>query len=125
MIMIDYQTSNLDRQVTIFLINRLANFWLQHFQNIELQNSLLSNINDDGDNNEKTKKLKTRMGIFKNMGGNIPGGNFPGENFPGASFPDTGCLYNTLVRFIIFIFLIIITFFCLVTENFMFTEVNI
>ena len=65
------------------------------------------------------------MGIFKNMGGNIPGGDFPGENFPGASFPDTGCLYNTLVRFIIFIFLIIITFFCLVTENFMFTQVNI
>ena len=55
------------------------------------------------------------MGIFKNMGG----------NFPGASFPDTGCLYNTLARFMIFIFLIIITFFCLVTENFMFTQVNI
>ena len=22
------------------------------------------------------------MGIFKNMGGNIPGGNFPSESFP-------------------------------------------
>ena len=64
------------------------------YHNIELLNSLLSNINDDGDNNEKTKKLKTRVGIFKNMGGNIPGGNFPGGslmngNFPGRSFPDT------------------------------------
>ena len=53
---------------------------------------------------KKTKNLKTRVGIFKNMGGNIPGsnflgGNFPGENFPrgslmggnfpGGSFPDT------------------------------------
>ena len=39
--------------------------------------------------------LKTRMGIFKIMGGNIPGGslidgNFPpGGNFPGGSFLDT------------------------------------
>ena len=43
--------------------------------------------------------LKTRVGMFKNIGGNIPGGslmggNFPrgslmGENFPGGSFPDT------------------------------------
>ena len=47
-----------------------------------MQNSLLSNINDEGDNNEKTKKLKTRVGIFKNMGGNIPGGNFLGWSFP-------------------------------------------
>ena len=38
--------------------------------------SLLSNINDDGDNNEKTKKLKTRVGIFKNMGENILDGIF-------------------------------------------------
>ena len=43
---------------------------------------------------KKTKNLKTRVGIFKNMGGNIPGGNFPGGslmngNFPGRSFPDT------------------------------------
>ena len=45
------------------------------------------------------KNLKTRVGIFKNMGGNIPDGNFPewnppgsslmGGNFPGGSFPDT------------------------------------
>ena len=74
-----------------------------------MQNSILSNSNDDGDNNEKTKNLKTRVGIFKNMGGNIPGGNFlgghfplgnfpggslmggnfPSGNFPGGSFPDT------------------------------------
>ena len=62
---------------------------------MELLNSILSNINDDGDKNEKTKNLKTRVGMFKNMGGNIPGGNFPGGsllggNFPGGSFPDTG-----------------------------------
>ena len=57
------------------------------YHNIELLNSLLSNINDDGDNNEKTKKLKTRVGIFKNMGGNIPGRNFLGGNFPDGNFP--------------------------------------
>ena len=34
---------------------------------------------------KKTKKLKTRVGIFKNMGGNIPGGNFLG-----GIFSDTG-----------------------------------
>ena len=48
---------------------------------------------------KKTKNLKTRVGIFKNMGGNIPGGNFLGGifqegtlmsgNFPGGSLPDT------------------------------------
>ena len=48
---------------------------------------------------KKTKNLKTWMGIFKIMGGNIPGGNFMGGNFPGGSlmggnfpggsFPDT------------------------------------
>ena len=37
-----------------------------------LENSLLSNINDNGSNNEKKlKNKKTRMGIFKNMSGNI------------------------------------------------------
>ena len=40
---------NLGRQATVFLIHRL-----------------LSNINDDSDNNEKTKKLKTRVGMFLN-----------------------------------------------------------
>ena len=35
---------------------------------------------------KKTKNLKTRVGIFKNMGGNIPGGNFLGGNFPGGIF---------------------------------------
>ena len=77
---------------------------------MELLNSLLSNINDDCDNNEKVKNLKTRVGMFENMGGNIPagnflggnfpcgkvpwgslvGGNFPGGNFPDGSFPVTG-----------------------------------
>ena len=53
---------------------------------IELLNSLLSNINDGGHNNEKTKKLKTRVGMFKNMGWNIPGGNFPGGSLMGGNF---------------------------------------
>ena len=38
---------------------------------------------------KKTKKLRARVAIFKNMGGNIPGGNFLGGNFPGGTFPDT------------------------------------
>ena len=52
---------------------------------------------------KKTKNLKTRVGMFKNMGGNIPGGNFlggnfprgslMGGNFPGGSFPDTDLDY--------------------------------
>ena len=36
---------------------------------------------------KKTKNLKTRVGMFKNMGGNIPGGNFLGADFPGGNFP--------------------------------------
>ena len=36
---------------------------------------------------KKTKNLKTQVGIFKNMDGNIPGRNFLGENFPGGNFP--------------------------------------
>ena len=35
--------------------------------------------NDNGNNNEKKKTL---VGIFKNIGGNIPGGNFLGGSFP-------------------------------------------
>ena len=46
---------------------------------LELQNSLLSNINDNGDKNEKKTKNA------KKPGGNIPGGNFPGVNSPGGS----------------------------------------
>ena len=49
-------------------------------------NSLLSNINDHGDNNEKTKNQKTRVEMFKNMGENIPDGSFLGGNFPGGNF---------------------------------------
>ena len=29
----------------------------------------------------------TRVGMFKNMGGNIPGGKFLGGDFPGGKFP--------------------------------------
>ena len=32
----------------------------------------------------KKKTKKTRLGIFKNIGENIPGGNFPGGNSPGG-----------------------------------------
>ena len=39
----------------------------------------------------KKKKLKTRLGIFKNMGGNIPDGNFLGGNFPGGSLMGGNC----------------------------------
>ena len=67
------------------------------YHNIELLNSLLSNINDDGDNNEKTKNLKTRVGMFKNMGGNIPRGNCLGGNFPGRSFPDNVINASSLI----------------------------
>ena len=35
---------------------------------------------------KKNKKIKTRVGIFKNMGGNIPGGNFPRGEFDGWEF---------------------------------------
>ena len=35
---------------------------------------------------KKTKNLKTWVGIFKNMDGNIPGGNFMGGNIPGGNF---------------------------------------
>ena len=38
---------------------------------------------------KKKKKLKTRVGMFKNMGGNISGEDFLGGNFPSGSFPDT------------------------------------
>ena len=31
---------------------------------------------------------KTRVGIFKNMGENIPGENFLSGNFPGGNFPE-------------------------------------
>ena len=64
-------------------------FWISDFTTFktELQNSLLSNINDDGENNEKKKHLKTRVGIFKNMDGKIPGANFLGGNFPVGNFP--------------------------------------
>ena len=43
-------------------------------------------MNDDGDNNIKTKNLKNWVGMFKNMGRNISGGNFLGGNFPGGIF---------------------------------------
>ena len=47
---------------------------------------------------QKQKKLKTRMGMFKNMGGNIPGGNFLGWNFPGGNFPGGSLLGGNFPR---------------------------
>ena len=38
---------------------------------------------------KKQKKVKTRVGMFKNMGGNFPWGDFPGGSLLGGSFPDT------------------------------------
>ena len=49
----------------------------------ELQNSFLSNIND---NDEKKNKKKSLSGIFKRMGGNIPDGNFTGWCYPDTIF---------------------------------------
>ena len=58
---------------------------------------------------KKQKNLKTRVGMFKNMGGNIPGGNFLGGNFPGGTFPDTVNLF-TLKRFKVCVFVNLDTF---------------
>ena len=51
----------------------------------------------------KKENLKTRVGMFKTMSGNISGENFPrgrlmGWNFPGGSFPDTINAIMTLLR---------------------------
>ena len=48
-------------------------------------------MNDNGDNDEKTKSLKTWVEIFwaNSPEGNLMGGNFPDVNFPGGGFPDT------------------------------------
>ena len=61
----------------------------------ETQNSLLGNINDNGNNNEKTKCSKTWVGIFRVgifwvgifMGRIYQRGNLIDDNFPGGSFP--------------------------------------
>ena len=81
-IVTDYQTWTGKLQFFWYI-----DFWISDFSTFktELESILLSNIND-GDNNEKTKNVKTGMGMFKNMGGNIPGGNFLGGNFPGREF---------------------------------------
>ena len=56
--------SNLGRQSYDFFDTSTSEFLTSRLLNIELLNSLLSNINDAGDNNEKTKNLKTRVGMF-------------------------------------------------------------
>ena len=73
-----------------FFDTSTSEFLTSALLNIESLNSLLSNINDDGDNNEKIKNLKTWVGIFKNIGGNIPGGSFLGGSFPGGIFRGVG-----------------------------------
>ena len=57
-------------------------------QQVDYNSDRLSNLtssNDNGDIN-KQKKLKTWVGIFKNMGGNFPSGNCLGVNFPGGIY---------------------------------------
>ena len=59
--------------------------------------------------------FKTRVGMFKIMGGNIPGGNFPDGNFPGGSFmggnfsggsfPDT--IFSCQLLSLLFLFIIL------------------
>ena len=81
----------------IFLINSNKSDFSIFFKK-EIQNSLLSSTNDIGDNNGKTKCLKTWVGIFWDSGlkfsrleffvpelsrGNLMVGNFMGVNFPG------------------------------------------
>ena len=56
--------SNLGRQSYDFFDTSTSEFLTSGLLNIELLNSLLSNINDAGYNNEKTKNLKTRVGMF-------------------------------------------------------------
>ena len=52
----------------------------------EIQNSLLRNINDNGDNNEKTKSLKTWVEIFwaRIFRGEFSRGEFDGWEFSGC-----------------------------------------
>ena len=52
------------RQAANTFFNTSQQVWLQHFFKKEIQNSLLSSTNDIGDNNGKTKCLKTWVGIF-------------------------------------------------------------
>ena len=82
-IVTDYQTWTSKLQFFWYI-----DFWISDLSTFktELLNSLLNNINDDGDKNEKTKNLKTRVGMFQNMGGNIPGGNSLGGSFPGGDW---------------------------------------
>ena len=67
----------------------------------EIQNSLLSNTNDNGDNDENKNVYKDgweysgwEFSGWEFSGGtspgeNLMGGNFPGVNFPVGNFPDT------------------------------------
>ena len=80
--------------------------WLKlQLHSIRASSSLLSNINDNGDNNEKTKCLKTWMGIFwveifwmqlfrgKFTRGESDRWYFPGGSFPVRGFSDTIHIY--------------------------------
>ena len=48
---------------------------------------------------KKQKIRKIQVGIFKNMGGNIPGGNILGENFPGGNSPGGSLIGGNLPSF--------------------------
>ena len=79
-----------------FLIHRIKS----NFSIFERQKySLVTNISDNGNNNEKSKYLKIWVGIFqvgifwvgifRGGGGDFLGGSLMGGNFPGVDFPDT------------------------------------
>ena len=71
----------------------LSQVWLQYFQKTQIQSSLLSNINDDSDNKEKIKCLKTwvrmfRVGIYRTgiIWGEFTRGEFDRWEFSALSF---------------------------------------
>ena len=134
---VDRQRHQLDRMTYMvrWSVNNISGTWPQwwcyvsspfikgyhwskfQLHSIRVSNSLLSNINDNGDNNEKTKCLRNILG--RNfLDAIFPGKftrresdrwDFSGGSFPVRSFPDTihiyisGCikaLYRYLVKII-------------------------
>ena len=53
-----------------------------------MQKNLLTNVNINSDNNEKTKCLSGNIWGGNFQGGNSPGGNWMVGNFQGGSFHD-------------------------------------
>ena len=80
--------------------NKLQQVWLQHFFKKRNTKSLLSNTNDNGDNDEKNvykhgweysgwESSGWEFSGGNSLGENLMGWSFPGVNFPGGNFPDT------------------------------------